>query len=102
MSNLALSAFMLLLHVATGTAQTVRLVGGSDSHEGRLEVYHDGRWGTVCDDKFTHAAASVVCYMLGYGNITGRATGNIYGAGSGRIWLDEVRCNGTERSISEC
>jgi len=45
----------------------VRLVGGSSSREGRLEVYFMGVWGTVCDDGFTDAAARVVCYMLGYG-----------------------------------
>jgi len=30
-------------------------------------VYYSGVWGTVCDDGFTNASASVVCYMLGYG-----------------------------------
>jgi len=45
----------------------VRLVGGSSSREGRLEVYFMGVWGTVCDDGFTDAAARVACYMLGYG-----------------------------------
>jgi len=44
---------------------TVRLVGGSDSHEGRLEVTHYGVWGTVCDHGFTDAAAIVVCRSLG-------------------------------------
>jgi len=45
----------------------VRLFGGSSSHEGRLEVFYGGEWGTVCDDGFTHASARVVCNMLGYG-----------------------------------
>ena len=51
----------------------VRLIDGPSAREGRLEVYDysiyysAGRWGTVCDDGFTDAAARVVCYMLGYG-----------------------------------
>ena len=94
------SAVVLLLLATMGTAQRVRLRGGS-RHEGRLEVYHNSIWGTVCDDGFTSAAARVVCYMLGYGR-AGTFIGNRYGAGSGQIWLDEVRCSGMETSIAGC
>jgi len=45
----------------------VRLADGPSAREGRLEVYHNGMWGTVCEDRFSDAAARVVCYMLGYG-----------------------------------
>jgi hypothetical protein len=44
----------------------VRLVNGSNQYEGRLEVWHDGSWGTVCDDDFTALSARVVCDMLNY------------------------------------
>jgi len=43
----------------------VRLVGGPSLHEGRLEVYHNGDWGTVCGSGFTDTAAAVVCRSLG-------------------------------------
>jgi len=44
------------------------LVGGPDSHEGRLEVYYNRTWGTVCGDGFNDAAAGVACrsFELGY------------------------------------
>ena len=45
---------------------TVRLVG-DDDRRGRLEVLHNGTWGTVCGDNFNDAAATVVCSMLGFG-----------------------------------
>ena len=47
----------------------VRLVDGPSAREGRLEVYYNSSWGTVCDDGFTKETARVVCYILGYGYV---------------------------------
>ena len=97
--NHLLSIVALLLPVTVSRAQ-VRLVGGT-AGRGRLEVYHNRTWGTVCDDSFNLEAARVVCFMLGYGYV-GHVIGNHYGAGTGIIWLDEVQCSGTETNIGDC
>ena len=56
-------------HVTPITASTeIRLVGGAGPWEGRLEIKHEGAWGTVCDTNFGVNEAKVVCNMLGFKN----------------------------------
>lgn len=46
-------------------ADTVRLVGGPTKYEGRLEVYYNRTWGTVCEDELNANISTVVCRTLG-------------------------------------
>ena len=44
----------------------IRLYGGQGDNEGTVEIYYNGRWGTICDFGWTITDASVVCAQLGY------------------------------------
>ncbi|XP_018080223.1 lysyl oxidase homolog 4 [Xenopus laevis] len=89
-------------HAGTPQIQ-LRLAGSSRvPNEGRLEVFYNGIWGTVCDDDFSIEVAHVVCKQLGFEIAMNWAHSAKYGQGEGTIWLDNVRCSGTESSITEC
>ncbi|KAM9193497.1 lysyl oxidase homolog 3 isoform 3-T3 [Mergus octosetaceus] len=80
-----------------------RLAGYPRKHnEGRIEVFYNDEWGTICDDDFTLANAHVLCRHLGFVAATGWAHSAKYGKGIGRIWLDNVNCAGGEKSIGDC
>uniref|UniRef100_A0A5F9CYX7 Macrophage scavenger receptor 1 n=1 Tax=Oryctolagus cuniculus TaxID=9986 RepID=A0A5F9CYX7_RABIT len=81
---------------------TVRLVGGRGPHEGRVEILHNGQWGTVCDDHWELRAGQVVCRSLGYRGVKSVHKKAYFGQGTGPIWLNEVPCLGMESSIEEC
>ena len=76
-------------------------MNGGAPNQGRVEVHHEGQWGTVCDDLWDDADATVVCGQLGYdvGTAVGLAH---FGRGDGPILLDSVQCEGGEASIEQC
>ncbi|KFR16193.1 Neurotrypsin, partial [Opisthocomus hoazin] len=70
--------------------------------EGRVEVYHDGKWGTICDDQWDDRDAEVVCRQLGLSGNPKALSWAHYGRGTGPILLDEVECSGNELSLDQC
>ncbi|XP_030851600.1 deleted in malignant brain tumors 1 protein-like [Strongylocentrotus purpuratus] len=80
----------------------VRLVGGSNDAEGRVEVLHDGSWGTICDNSWDLRDARVVCRMLGFDGVLDAQRSARFGQGSGRVFLAYVRCEGTEGNLADC
>ena len=85
-------------------AVQVRLVNGSSDREGRVEVFYNGEWGTVCDDYFDIRDANVICRMMGFPAAVSAEIGGHFGAGnsSQRVLLDDLWCRGNESSVASC
>ena len=73
-----------------------------EKKEGRLEIYYNGTWGTICDDSWDLKDATVACRQLGYPVAIRKSTRAEFGRGTGEIWLDNVECTGEEERLSNC
>lgn len=81
----------------------LRLEGGAQATEGRVEICVNNTWGTVCDDGWGTNDASVVCRQLGFSPVGAQAAVRaLFGAGSGPIYLDNVNCAGGEPRLISC
>jgi len=72
--------------------------------QGRMEVRHDGVWGTICSHKWTFYDADYACKYLGFPGAyaNAMAVDAWYGEGTGPIWLSELECNAESGDIFHC
>ena len=120
--------FISNLHITSADSNfsegDIRLVDGSNSWEGRVEVYISGTWGTIDDDSWTTANAQVVCRQLGYptqglfallkcllcynilffSSLLGATAYDSahFGSGTGPIHINGVSCSGSESRLLDC
>ena len=92
---------MYVDYTASKEGAPIRLMGGGASY-GRVEIYHNRKWGTVCDDLWDTNDANVVCRQLGFPGGKQAPHRAKYGEGSGSIWMDDVDCQGGEAMLSHC
>ena len=96
-TNIKLS--LSLLHDVCN-AETIRLVNGPNNYTGRVEVFVNGQWGTVCDDGWDINDAHVICRQLGYLSARTRYCCARFGQGTGPML--QLGCQGSEESLHEC
>ncbi|KAH9493195.1 Deleted in malignant brain tumors 1 protein [Bulinus truncatus] len=82
----------------------IRLVNGTSSYQGTVEVYHNNRWVAVCGDSWSTNAAKVVCYMLGLSREGAMAVSHngFNSTQNNEPWLSNVNCLGNETNLFDC
>ncbi|XP_075986562.1 lysyl oxidase-like 2 [Anticarsia gemmatalis] len=79
---------------------SLRLVGGRSNNEGRVEIYYNKTWGSICPDGWTLYEASAVCRHLALGYAEQAAQTDFFG--SSKIVLSGVHCEGNETNLFQC
>merc|ERR1712142_1173651 len=69
---------------------------------GRVEIYLNGEWGTVCDDAWGIEDARVVCRQLGFSDAISAPGSAFFGEGEGLTQMDDVGCSGSEETLTSC
>ncbi|XP_033639902.1 uncharacterized protein LOC117300278 [Asterias rubens] len=82
-----------------GVSLIVRLVGAANG-EGRVEVQHNGLWGTVSDADWTIEDATVVCRQLGFTGVA--STTPSFPPSTDDVFMSQVKCTGHESYLVDC
>uniref|UniRef100_A0A3B1J7I4 SRCR domain-containing protein n=1 Tax=Astyanax mexicanus TaxID=7994 RepID=A0A3B1J7I4_ASTMX len=89
-------------HITCKRACRTVLNGAERTCSGRLEVYHNAEWGSVCGDLWDIRDAQVVCRQLGCGPALSANRSAADGSGGGTIWMNRVKCRGNEIHLWDC
>ena len=83
---------------------SIRLVNGTAAHSGRVEIYYNGEWGTICGlNGWSLTDGHIVCHQLGYsGAVAVKDHYEPFGAGNGTILMSLVDCDGHEDQLGNC
>lgn len=79
----------------------LRLMNGNDC-AGRVEVFYNGTWGSICSNSMSQLTTATMCKHLGCGDGGGIEADFKYGRGSGPTWLDHVECTEQHSSLWQC
>ena len=77
-------------------------IAGNNPFTGRIEIYFNDKWGTICDNGWNIAAGLVACKQLGFDRVSQVFSGASHGQGTGPIWINAMNCFGNESSIFSC
>ncbi len=77
-------------------------MNGNNPCAGRVEVYKDDQWGTVCHDGWDMSDAAVVCRELDCGTAVKATYDAHFGQGSGPISMALVQCSGSATALKAC
>ena len=59
----------------------VNTTGPGSQYEGRVEIFYNGMWGTICSNGWDWEDAHVVCVMAGFGTAVKPVTDGYFGGG---------------------
>lgn len=94
--------YIVYLLITAPTEVKLKLSGGSNYLEGRVEVEVYGQWGTICSSSSISSEANVICHMLGFPNGTGTTYGQFGLGGLISPGLSNIKCSGSELTIVDC
>lgn len=72
-------------------------------NHGLVEIRHEGKWGTICDDSTNVTrVGKIACLEVGYNDCVFPDMGGSGQIGPGKTWLDEMDCNATDTKLTDC